>query len=82
MKNPQTFNDVTLESIALQKAEVLKKLRTQKSSMVESSRQFFTPIRPTLNKNGIMGFMNNGLAIFDGVMIGVKIIRGIRKIFR
>lgn len=83
MENPQIYSQVTLESIAAQKADVLKKLRTRKSSMAASSRQLFAPIKPTLNKrNGIMGVVNNGMAIFEGVMIGVKIIRTIRKIIK
>lgn len=81
--NPLNHNDITPESIARQKAEVLKKIQVHKASITESAHQLFAPIQPIANKsNGIMKTVNTGIAMFDGLMTGIKIVRSIRNIFR
>jgi len=78
-----TNNEITLESIAQQKSEVLKKIRTHQNSITSSTKQLFAPLKPVANKsNGIMQVVNSGMIMFDGLLLGLKLFKGIRKIFR
>ncbi len=78
-----TKNEITLELISQQKAEVLKKIRSHQNTITSSTKQLFAPLKPvTRQSNGIMKAFNTGMVMFDGLMIGLKIFKGIRKIFR
>lgn len=78
-----TKNEITLELISQQKAEVLKKIRSHQSTISSSTKQLFAPLNPvTRQSNGLMRAFNTGMVMFDGLMIGLKIFKGIRKIFR
>lgn len=75
--------EITLEDIAKQKAEVLKKIRVHQDTITISTRQFFSPLKPIANKsNGIMKAVNTGMFMFDGLLIGMKILKAFRKVFK
>lgn len=79
----QTPKKITLEDIAQQKAKLLVEIHTQKKAMTSTVREIFAPLAPANNKaDAIMRSFNTGMAIFDGVMMGIKIMRKIRKYFR
>ncbi len=79
----KTEKEITLEDIARQKAEVLKKIRTHQDTITSSTRQFFSPLQPIANRpNGIMKAVNTGMVMFDGLLIGLKILKAIRKVFK
>lgn len=81
--NQKTEKEITLETIAEQKAEVLKKIRVHQDTIISSSRQFFSPLQPMGNRsNGIMKAVNTGMVMFDGLLIGLKILKAIRKVFK
>lgn len=74
---------LTLEDLQQQKAEALEELRAQQQIMADTARNLFAPIAPAADKGtAIMRAFNTGMAVFDGVMLGVKLIRKVRKIFR
>lgn len=74
---------LTLEELRQQKAEALEELRAQKQAMADTARNLFAPIAPAANKGtAIMRAFNTGMAVFDGVMLGIKLMRKARKIFR
>lgn len=74
---------LTLEELQQQKAEALEELRAQKQAMADTARNLFAPIAPAANKGtAIMRAFNTGMAVFDGVMLGMKLMRKARKIFR
>ncbi len=74
---------ITLESIAQQKAELLQQIRGQKEVMTEITRDIFAPLAPATNKaNSMMRAFNTGMAIFDGVMLGVKLMRKFKKLLK
>ncbi|WP_308757407.1 hypothetical protein [uncultured Bacteroides sp.] len=74
---------LTLEELRQQKAEALEELRAQKQAMADTARNLFAPIAPAANKGtAIMRAFNTGMAVFDGVMLGMKLMRKARKIFR
>ena len=74
---------LTLEDLQQLKAEALEELRAQQQIMADTARNLFAPIAPAADKGtAIMRAFNTGMAVFDGVMLGVKLMRKVRKIFR
>lgn len=74
---------LTLEDLQQQKTEALEELRAQQQIMADTARNLFAPIAPAADKGtAIMRAFNTGMAVFDGVMLGVKLMRKVRKIFR
>ena len=74
---------LTLEDLQQQKAEALEELRAQQQIMADTARNLFAPIAPAADKGtAIMRAFITGMAVFDGVMLGVKLMRKVRKIFR
>ena len=42
----------------------------------------FAPLEPATNKaNAMMRAFNTGMAVFDGIVLGVKVMKKFRKIF-
>ncbi|WP_448780944.1 hypothetical protein [Bacteroides congonensis] len=73
----------TLEEIAERKKKLLNEIHAQKRAMTATTREIFAPIAPATNKaDAIMRSFNTGMAIFDGVVMGVKIMRKIRAYFK
>lgn len=73
---------ITLEVIAQQKAEKLKEVQKTKENISGLVRELFAP---TESQNGMMGLMhhvNTGIAVYDGVRTGIKIMQRIRSFFR
>ena len=80
--NTQTPPKITLEEITERKAKLLAQIHAQKKAMKSTTREIFAPIAPATNKaDSIMRSFNTGMAIFDGVMMGIKIMRKVRKYF-
>ena len=75
-QKPQT---ITLEYIARLKAEI----REQKKAMSRTTRRIFAPLAPAASKgDALMRSFNTGMAVFDGVMLGWKILKQVRRFFR
>ncbi|HJD74969.1 MAG TPA: hypothetical protein K8W04_02785 [Bacteroides reticulotermitis] len=74
---------ITLEDIARQKAEVLNQINVQKIAMTSTARAIFAPLVPAATKaDSLMRSFNTGMAVFDGVVLGIKMMRKIRRCFR
>ena len=74
---------ITLEEIAERKKKLLNEIHVQKKAMTATTRELFAPLAPATNKaDAIMRSFNTGMAIFDGVVMGIKIMRKIRAYFR
>lgn len=72
---------ITLESIALQKAELRKQIQQRKEAMAVLAKDIVAPVTPAAGKAGLMmRAFNTGMAAFDGIMLGLKIIRRMRKL--
>lgn len=72
----------TLESITQQKITLLQQIRTQKGIMADLTKDILAPIASTTDKAGtIIRAFNTGMAIFDGVRLGLKFIRKFRNYF-
>ena len=79
MNNMPDSSSMTLESIALRKKELRKKLHVQKEIMTDTARELFAPAAD--KGNAIMRAFNTGMAVFDGLMLGVKMMRKVRSMF-
>ncbi|MCS2302317.1 hypothetical protein NXX23_06155 [Bacteroides ovatus] len=80
--NAQTPQKFTLEEIAERKKKLLNEIHAQKS-MTATTREIFAPLAPATNKaDALMRSFNTGMAVFDGVVMGIKIMRKIRAYFR
>ncbi len=81
--NAQTPQKFTLEEIAERKKKLLNEIRAQKKAMTATTREIFAPLAPATNKaNSLMRSFNTGMAVFDGVVLGIKIMRKVRTYFR
>lgn len=81
--NTQAPKKITLEDITQRKKLLVDEIHIQKKAMTATAREIFAPLAPANNKaDAIMRSFNTGMAIFDGVMMGVKIMRKIRAYFR
>jgi hypothetical protein len=75
-------NDITLEHIAQQKAALRKRIGSQKQKMTHLSQEFLKPLSPTTKNNSTaLGLFNKGMVVFDGVLIGYKVLKRFRKFF-
>lgn len=78
-----TPQKITLEDIAQRKQEILQDIRNQKQAMADTTRRIFAPLAPAASgDSSLMRSFNTGMAIFDGVMLGMKMIRKVRGLFR
>ena len=84
MNNPQVTpqQPVTLDMICQQKAEKLAEIRASKQRIANNAREIFNPSETINSANSLMSNFNSGMAIFNGIMTGFKIIKRIRELFR
>ena len=73
---------ITLEIIRQQKAEKLAEIRASKQRISESARQLFRPVETAGGASILVNKFSSGIAIFNGVMTGFKIIKRIRSLFK
>ena len=79
----QTPAKITLEEITQRKKKLLNESHAQKRAMTATTREIFAPLAPATNKaDSLMRSFNTGMAIFDGVVMGIKIMKKIRAYFR
>ncbi len=80
--NTQISKKLTLEDLLQHKAKVTKELSEQKKTLTASAHKIFAPALPVANStHSLMHSFNRGMAIFEGVMVGVKTINRIRSFF-
>lgn len=72
---------ITLEVIAQRKAEKLIEVQQSKENMVHTIHELFSPVEQKGGVNGIMHNINTGIAVYDGVRTGIKIMQRIRSYF-
>lgn len=82
MTNEPQKTIVTLETIRQQKADKLTEIRESKQRIMDTTAQLFRPNETQGGTNALMNNFSSGIAIFNGIMTGIKIIRRIRSLFR
>lgn len=73
---------ITLKMICQQKAEKLAEIRASKAKIQQTATELFHPSEAVRGANALMSNFSSGIAIFNGVMTGFKIIKRIRNLFR
>ncbi|MDR1003894.1 MAG: hypothetical protein LBL97_02635 [Prevotellaceae bacterium] len=72
----------TLEQLVAQRKEMQQAIRAQQQKMAKIARESFAPAKQVVTKgDAVMRVFNTGMAVFDGVMLGLKLMRRIRKLF-
>lgn len=80
---PRSSLPTTLEELIQQKNSILTDIRTQKACINRLGKELVTPFTPTVRKgNRILHAFDKGMAAFDGIMLGLKVMRKFKKIFR
>ncbi len=82
MKNDVAKKQITLEEITRQKKEVLRLINIEKELIHATTSKLFAPVKSTNRIETLMNSVNSGMAAFDGIMTGIKIMRHVRSIFR
>lgn len=78
MKDIYTFEDLIAE-----KNRVCNEIKEQKSKIQYKTQQLFSPSPKSKTKMGAMfGGFEKALAIYDGVMTGMRIVYRIRHLIR
>ena len=71
----------TIEIIRQQRLNKKEELLQSKERMQQLAHQLFAPQESKNKFEGMMQHINMGIAAYDGVMTGVKILRRIRYFF-
>lgn len=73
---------ITLEDIEFLKQQKLEELQLQKEIMSETVQLIFAPLEPAASKaESLMRTVNTGMAVFDGVMLGMKTLGRLKQAF-
>lgn len=82
MNNTPHTAPVTLESIARRKTALQQQIQQQKEIMVVLTQEIFAPLEPATNKaNAMMRAFNTGMAVFDGITLGIKMMKKFKRLF-
>ncbi|WP_455671992.1 hypothetical protein [Phocaeicola sp.] len=82
MDNSTSKNTIiTLEEIARRKNEKREEVRKVKAQMTQTVHELFVPEENKGGVEGIMQHISTGIAVYDGVMTGIKIMRRVRSFF-
>ena len=73
---------ITLDMICQQKADKLAEIRASKQRIANQARELFHPSEVIGGAKLLSNNFSSGIAIFNGVMTGFKIIKRIRKFFQ
>ena len=79
MNTPQTY--YTLEMIRQQRLDKKAEILQSKQRMYQLAHQLFNPPQSKNKFEGMMQHVNMGIAAYDGIMTGVKILRRVRYFF-
>lgn len=79
MNTPQTY--YTLEMIRQQRLDKKAEILQSKQRMYQLAHQLFNPPQSKNKFEGMMQHVNMGIAAYDGVMTGIKVLRRIRSFF-
>ncbi len=71
----------SLEAVIAAKAEVRQALADSRARMGEQVKSLFAPADTSQGKTGKwMGYVERSIAIYDGAMFGIRIIRRLRQL--
>ncbi len=77
----ETSHNYTIEEINKLREEKREELRQSKEQLQQLGQQLFAPHESKGKLDSLMRNINMGIAAYDGVMTGVKVLRRIRGYF-
>ncbi len=81
-KIPSHQTEDVLQEIRTRKAEVKSQIKESADFIKITTHKLFTPPPQATSKLGsFMNMVDQGLAVYDGVMMGMRVARNIRRIF-
>lgn len=81
-ENPTKIKGMTLDEISLKKESLRIQIEEQKCAIAGSYQRIIDPFSLQASGSSFLKNFSNGLLIFDGVMMGIKVIKRIKKIFK
>lgn len=72
----------TLEYIRAEKASVKQELKQCSNHIKESTHQIFSPPHATEGVGKWIHLFDRGMAIYEGVVFGMRIMRSVRQVFK
>lgn len=72
---------ITLKDIRQLRKDKLTEVREQGKKIKDTVHDIFMPQEKETGINGLMQYVSTGIAIYDGILTGLKIIRRIRGAF-
>ena len=73
---------ITIEDIAALKEKKKQEIDKQKDLIYNRFHNIFAPIEPATNKaESLMRTFNTGMAVYDGLMLGLKTFKRIKGVF-
>lgn len=73
----------TLEELLQRKALLLQEIRSQKTLLTHLGNEAVAPFNPAVaDGNKVLRAFKRGMAVFDGIILGMKTMRKIKQIFR
>ncbi len=83
MTMPALKEKFTIEDITLLKEEKKKEVDEQKEVIYDRFHAIFAPLEPANSKaESLMRTFNTGMAVYDGVMLGMKAFKRFKSYFR
>ena len=79
---PSPKQNITLEEVTERKEEIKRQIDDQGRIITLTVRDIFAPAPSDSATNTLMNSFTKGLAIYDGVMTGIKIMRRLKAFFR
>lgn len=81
--NPKSNLPSTLDEIRVLKEKALEDVRQQRKTLNATTCKLFAPLAPAASKSSaITRAFHTGMAAFDGLMLGIRLIKKFRKAFR
>lgn len=72
----------TLEDITRRKLATQKEIAQQKALLARLGKDVAAPFMPSSKTNGMFRAFNTGMAVLEGITVGIKLMRRFRKLFR
>ncbi len=73
---------ITLETIARLKADKRAEIKQTQEKLMHTVNELFAPVENKGGVEGLIHHINTGIAMYDGVRMGIKVIQRVRHYFR
>ena len=79
---PKVIEIYNLESIRQMRMSKREELKESKKRMITIGQELFNPPQSKSKMDSMMNHVNAGIAAYDGIMTGMKILQRVRRFFR